>query len=62
MRDVTWNGRAIKTDYWLKPIPTTRFDWSSYVEDSEDEGMLMGYGSTRGEAMTDLLQQLIDGF
>lgn len=57
-----WNGSNIKTNFDYPPIPIRSFDYSSWLEGHEDEGMLTGRGPTRGDAVTDLLQQLCEGF
>lgn len=47
----------IVTDFWAKPIPTTRFDWSAWYDDDEpdDDGqMRVGYGATEQEAIEEL--------
>jgi hypothetical protein len=49
----------IATDYWLKPIPCRRFDWSAVDDDSYDgEGCPVGYGETEAEAVADLMEQI----
>lgn len=58
-QNITWNGDAIKADFWRKPIPTNHFDWSAWVDGQEESG-IVGYGPTRGDAVTDLLQQLVE--
>lgn len=57
-----WNGRAIKTNFDYPPIPNRNFDWSAWIEGTEDEDMLCGHGSTRDQAAADLLQQIYEGF
>lgn len=54
---MTWNGVVIKTDYWLKPIPTKRFDAQAWLDGHEESG-LRGDGASRDEAVGDLLQKL----
>jgi hypothetical protein len=56
---VTWNGRAIKTHFDYPPIPNRNFDWSAWIEGTEDEGMTTGRAATRGQAIADLLEQLL---
>jgi hypothetical protein len=46
------NAPRIVTNYWAKPIPDRRFDWSA-MEDGGDEHMC-GYGRTEAEAIDDL--------
>jgi hypothetical protein len=54
----------IRTDYWPKPIPTNRFDWSAVDDDTYDgtpdsgNRNQIGYGATEEEAIADLLEQL----
>jgi hypothetical protein len=58
----------IITDYWLKPIPDRRFDWSAttenyeaWVEDGEwTSTHPIGYGRTEEEAIADLKEQMED--
>jgi hypothetical protein len=53
----------IITEYWAKPIPIYRFDWSARRDGDEpdDNGfMLCGYGATEQEAIDDLMQQIAD--
>jgi hypothetical protein len=42
----------IVTNYWAKPIPDRRFDWSAW-RDGGNENMV-GYGQTKEEAIIDL--------
>lgn len=49
----------IVTDYWPKPIPVRRFDWSATVEGYEG-GDPIGYGISEIEAVDDLKEQLDD--
>ena len=47
----------IVTNYWAKPIPDRRFDWSAWRDGDEpnDNGqMRIGYGRTEAEAIADL--------
>jgi len=57
----------IRTDYWQKPIPTNRFDWSAVDEDRYDgapdggaDGRRIGHGATEREAIVDLLETIRD--
>lgn len=59
----------IVTNYWRKPIPTNRFDWSAidadtYDVDCDEDGFFSnhprGYGRTEAEAIADLKQQIAD--
>jgi hypothetical protein len=50
---------VIVTDYWPKPIPDRRFDWSA-VTDNYEPGCSIGYGRTEAEAIEDLRQQQED--
>lgn len=51
----------IRTDYWAKPIPDRRFDWTAIDDDTyngaPDSGNRhqIGYGATEAEAIADLL-------
>jgi hypothetical protein len=56
----------ITTEFWPKPIPDRRFDWSAIdadtydgAEDSSNRNQI-GYGRTKAEAIADLLEQLED--
>lgn len=44
----------VRTEYWRKPGPTNKFDWSA-VRDSYEPPMPVGYGATEQEAVADLL-------
>lgn len=47
----------IVTNYWAKPIPDRRFDWTAHYDGDEpnDNGqMRIGYGRTEAEAIADL--------
>ena len=54
----------IRTDYWAKPIPDRRFDWSAtyddYEADCDQDGFFstspVGYGRTEAEAVIDLIE------
>lgn len=50
----------IKTELWYKPIPTNKYDWSAYDDDTYggDPGEPVGYGATEQEAIADLLTQI----
>ena len=51
----------ILTNYWFKPIPTNRFDWSAVTEDydgAEDSHDPVGYGATEAEAVRDLWREI----
>ena len=50
----------IVTDYWQKPIPTNKFDWSAVDDDTYDGSGPVGYGATEDEAIRDLMEQLND--
>lgn len=51
----------ITTEYWRKPIPTSRFDWIAIDDDTYDgEGSKVGYGATEEEAILDLKEQMED--
>lgn len=49
--------RKITTNHSRKPIPTDRLDWAASFEDSDPEVGLIGFGSTREDAVDDLLDQ-----
>ena len=49
--------RTIKTDFWAKPIPIRSFDWEAWIDETADEGMLIGYGATKAAAIQNLLEQ-----
>lgn len=57
----------IQTDYWRKPIPTDRFDWSATDADTYDGAPdsgnrnQVGYGATEAEAIADLLAIIEEG-
>jgi hypothetical protein len=54
---------TIITRHWNKPIPLRQFDWEAWRDGDEpnDNGqMLVGYGRTESEAITDLIEQLED--
>lgn len=55
------DGREVKvrTDHWLKPIPTKNFDWSAWFDDDEPDDlghMTVGYGATEEDAIDELLE------
>ncbi len=51
----------IETDYWKKPGPTDKFDWSATYDNYEggdgydEPAGPVGYGATEQEAICDLL-------
>jgi len=47
----------IMSGYWAKPIPMRGFDWVAWFDGTEEDGH-PGYGSTRQEAIDDLLEQV----
>jgi hypothetical protein len=51
------NGHKIVTQFWAKPIPTARWDWSA-TEEEYDYGRPIGTGATEQEAIDDLLEKL----
>lgn len=56
-------GEKIVTDYWRKPGPTNKFDWSAHFDNDEpnDDGqMSVGYGATEQDAIDDLLTMTED--
>jgi hypothetical protein len=49
----------IKTEYFAKPIPSRKFDWSAIDDDTYDgPGSPVGYGSTEQEAIIDLIDKV----
>lgn len=51
----------IVTDYWAKPIPDRKFDWSAIDDDTYDgPGCPIGYGATEEAARDDLLEQIAE--
>lgn len=63
MSACTPNGRAIVSEYWMKPIPDRSCDWSAVTEDYCGCGEChspQGFGRTEAEAVADLLEQLED--
>jgi hypothetical protein len=51
------NGHKIVTQFWAKPIPSARWDWSA-TEEEYDYGRPIGTGATEQEAIDDLLEKL----
>lgn len=48
----------IKTEYWMKPIPTSKLDWSAVDDDTYDgPGYPVGHGATEQEAIADLMER-----
>lgn len=47
----------IRTNYWPKPIPDRRFDWTA-TEDDYEPPMPIGYGRTEDEAVADLKEKV----
>lgn len=48
----------IVTDYWAKPIPDRRFDWTAVDDDTYDGDGPVGAGATEAEAIADLKEKL----
>lgn len=54
----------IRTEYWPKPIPDRRFDWSAIDDDSYDGAPdsstrnEIGYGITQYDAIKELIEIL----
>jgi hypothetical protein len=55
----------IETNYWRKPIPNNKYDWSAIDSDTYDgapdsprRARAQGFGSTEEEAIQDLREQL----
>jgi len=62
LRVVTWNGRRVRTEFICPPIPIRQYDYSAWIDGTEDIGMIQGYGPSREMAIADLIQQLWEGF
>lgn len=52
--------RKIVTNYWPKPIPSREFDWTAYVDGSEENTRWYGYGRTEDEAVSDLINTFLE--
>lgn len=50
--------RVIVVEHVRPPVPTTRFDWAAWEDGEEEERGIVGRGSTRQEAIDDLLEKL----
>ena len=50
----------IKTDFWLKPIPDRRFDWSAWDDSLGEDASKIGHGPTEEAAIKDLMRQVDD--
>jgi hypothetical protein len=51
----------IRTIHICPPIPNRNYDWCAYDNDkfdAENSDSVVGYGSTKEEAIADLLQQI----
>lgn len=49
----------VKTTFWMKPLPSRRFDWEAVDDDTYDgPGCPIGLGATEMEAVADLIEQL----
>lgn len=48
----------IITSYWPKPIPNREFDWTAWVDGTE-ENRWYGYGRTESEAIADLVNNVL---
>ena len=49
----------IVTEYWAKPIPTGRYDWTAIDGDTYGgPGSLIGHGATEQEAIADLQEKI----
>lgn len=51
--------RKIITSNVYPPIPIRNFDWCAFFDGDEESG-LCGWGKTREEAVTDLLENWAD--
>jgi hypothetical protein len=47
--------RKIKTDFIYPPIPVRCYDWRAVFDDCDE---IIGYGSTKEEAIQDLLESV----
>jgi hypothetical protein len=49
---------VIKTNHEYPPIPVRNMDWCAWVDGTEDEDMIQGWGPTEQTAIADLLDRL----
>jgi hypothetical protein len=49
---------TIATTYLPKPIPWRSWDWEAWEKDNEAEDSLVGFGSSKAEAIASLQEQL----
>lgn len=53
----------ITTDYWRKPIPTNKADWTAWDADRcgcRECHQPVGYGATEAEALADLNEKMAE--
>jgi len=50
----------IVTEHMYPPIPMRNFDWCAYIEDSDEETRICGWGETEEAAIKDLQLLLED--
>ncbi len=50
----------IKTEHVYPPIPHRGNDWCAWIEDSDEETRICGWGATEEDAITDLRMLLDD--
>lgn len=51
----------IQTTFVHPPIPDRRFDWQAIDKDThEGDSGQVGHGSTEAEAVTDLMEQIVE--
>ncbi len=67
----SWNGELIRTSFDYPPIPIRSMDWSAVLDgydptpydyDTPARGphAAMGYGHSEGQAICDLIEQLME--
>jgi hypothetical protein len=49
---------VIKTEHAYPPIPIRSLDWCAWVDGTEDEDMIQGWGPTEQTAVSDLMERL----
>ena len=48
----------IRTEYWAKPIPDRRWDWSAVDDETYEGGGPIGFGPTEEAAIADLMEEI----
>ena len=51
----------IRIEHINPSIPARNFDWAAYFDCDDGGETICGYGSTKTEAVTDLIDRTIDG-